>query len=212
MRARRRAIRYALAATPIGAALILAGCQSDHVQGAKVDRPAAPGPAQSEAASAGEQTSGAAHTNGSKTVSISWKQRDVGGESYAPILAAYKAFIATTLTLEGAPNPSDPRINEVAGGQAQQNLVKTLTDMQGRHLTRHGSVTMRPWIIDADPTAGTATIEECADFSHYFQGSDDKPNAASQRRPIEAKLSDASGDWQVTSFAQGGANACTGVS
>lgn len=206
----RRAGRYALLAAPIAVLLLLTACQSGGVKGAKVNDPAGTDGPEPTAASADHQSDDGP-TTGSSTVKISWKPRDVGGAQFAPIVTAYKSFITTTLTLEGTPDPSDSRIAEVATGAAQQYLVKVLTDLKDKHQARHGTVVMRPHIQAADPTGGTATITDCADFSHYFADKQTKPATGSTRRPIEATLSDANGGWQVTSFGQGEATACTGV-
>ena len=206
----RRAFRYALLAAPIALLLLLTACQSGGVKGAKVNSPAGTDGPEQTAASADHESSNDPAT-GSSTVKISWKPRDVGSAQFAPILAAYKSFISTTLTLEGAPNPNDSRIAEVATGSAQQYLVKVLTDLKSKHQTRHGTVLMRPDIQAADPAGGTATITDCADFSHYFAGKQTEPADGSTRRPIEATLSDANGGWQVSSFGQGEATACSGV-
>lgn len=204
-------MRAALVATSaLLSALVLAGCSDDPVDTANVDSSTSGPTATTPSAPTSTPTP---TTPPKKFGSIEWAPREQSkDETVQAVLAGYRKFMQVTTILQSAPDPNDPRINQVATGAAEANLIDTLARLSDDGHTRVGPVTLRPVIAALQPGAGTATVYECADFSRY--GTDkplDPPEAKSEFRPLQAELIRSGDQWVVSTFTTTSATACSGA-
>lgn len=194
--------------------VVLAGCSdsSSQITGASVQK-TPPGPVANPSAPA----AGAIGADGPTGIGdgpvprpgqISWQVRDARPGTVDDVVGAYQRFVTLSITLLGSPRPDDSRIKTLASGDAASALVRKLTALRRTGYVETGTVSFRPRVIDADPVAGTAAVDDCADYSHFGYDRQQAKGRASQ--PLRATLQlTAAGRWQVTSWKPGSAEACS---
>lgn len=142
---------------------------------------------------------------------ITWKVRQPGGSAdVAAVLTSYQSYLTATTQLKGKPAADSPLIAQVSTGAAQSQLATAVSTLAGQHQQVYGPITSYPEVTEADAAAGTATVLDCPNFSHFLTGG--KASGPTQpHRPLKATLSNASGSWKVDTYTSTDMSACVGV-
>lgn len=198
------------AASALVGLLVLGGCTDDPVDTANIDSSASKSTATEPST---PSTTPTETSTPEQSGTVRWAPREKKkDDTVQAVLAGYRKFMQVTTTLQGAPDPDDPRINQVATGDAEANLIDTLSELADSGHSRVGPITLRPLIAALQPGAGTATVYDCADYSRY--GTDkplDPPEEKSKFRPMSADLVRADDTWVVSAFTTASSTACSGA-
>lgn len=211
-----RALRTAAGIAGAVTVLAAAGCSdsSSDIKGASVHK-AAPSATDGPALSPGQtphDDSPSATSHGAVPHGhpgrISWTVRDPRPGTVTDVVNSYHRFVTLTIDLLAAPRPDDPRIGQYATDTAASALTSKLTALQRSGYVETGPVRFRPRVVAADPVSGDATVDDCADYSHFGYAHQKTKGRAAQ--PLRATLHLTTGHrWQVTSWQPASAEACS---